>query len=99
MHPKFSSSVLTVVPDRDREVMRSLASELRLQILQCIRRAGRMNVNEVGEALALPQPTVAENIQLLERVGLIEAQIDKGRKGQHKVCRVPFEDIVLRLND
>src|SRR3954452_7987552 len=98
MHPKFSSSVLTVVPDRDREVMRSLASELRLQILQCIRQAGRMNVNEVCEALGLAQSTVAANIQVLERVGLIESQAAKGRKGQQKVCRVPFEEIVLRLN-
>ncbi|HYZ64832.1 MAG TPA: helix-turn-helix domain-containing protein [Acetobacteraceae bacterium] len=98
MHPKFSGSVLTVVPDRDREVMRSLASELRLQILQCIRRAGRMNVNEVCEALGLPQSTVAANIQVLERSGLVESTTAKGRKGQQKVCRVPFEEIVLRLN-
>lgn len=98
MQSKFSGSVLTVVPDRDREVMRSLASELRLQILQCIRRAGRMNVNEVCEALGLPQSTAAANIQVLERAGLIESQTAKGRKGQQKICRVPFEEIVLRLN-
>lgn len=98
MHPRFSGSVLTVVPDRDREVMRSLASELRLQILQCIRRAGRMNVNEVCEALDLPQSTVAVNIQMLERAGLIESQAAKGRKGRQKVCRVPFEEIVVRLD-
>ena len=98
MRPNFNGSVLTVVPDRDRDVMRSLSSELRLQILQCIRRAGRMNVNEVCEALGLPQSTVAANIQVLERAGLIESQAAKGRKGQQKICRVPFEEIVLRLN-
>ena len=98
MQSKFSGGVLTVIPDRDREIMRGLASELRLQILQCISRAGRMNVNEVGEALGVPQSTAAANIQLLERAGLIESQAAKGRKGQQKICRVPFEEIVLRLN-
>lgn len=98
MRAKFSGSVLTVVPDRDHDVMRCLGSELRLRILQCIRRAGQMNVNEVCDALGLPQSTVAANIQLLERAGLVASQTAKGRKGQQKICRVPFEEIVLRLN-
>jgi len=98
MRPKFSGSVLTVVPERDREVMHSIASELRMRILQCIYRAGRANVNEVCEALGLPQSTIAANIQVLERAGLIESQTVKGRRGQQKVCRVPFDEILVRLN-
>lgn len=98
MRSKLAGSVLTVVLGRDREVVRCLASELRLDILRCIRGAGRLNVNEVCEALSLPQSTVAANILALERAGLVESQAAKGRKGQQKICRVPFEEIVLRLH-
>lgn len=98
MRSRYAGSVLTVIVERDRDVVRTLASELRLDILRCIRRAGQMNVNEVCEALSLPQSTVATNILALERVGLIESRTAKGRKGQQKICRVPFEEIIIRLN-
>ncbi len=57
-----------------------------------------MNVNEVCAALNLPQSTVAANIQVLEGAGLIEVQTVKASKGQQKICRVPFDEIVLRLD-
>lgn len=98
MSSGFSRSVLTVIPDEEVEMVRSLASALRVQILQCIRRGGSMNVNEVCAALNLPQSTVAANIQVLESAGLIEVRTMKASKGQQKVCRVPFDEIVLRLD-
>lgn len=96
--PKFAGSVLTVSLEQDREIVRCLASELRLEILRCIVRAGQMNVNEVCEALALPQSTVAANILALERAGLVETHTAKGQKGRQKICRVPFEEICIQLN-
>ena len=90
-------STLTVDADRDHTVVRGLASELRIRILRCIRRDGPMNVNRVCAALDLPQSTVAANIAVLEDAGLVETQPAKGRQGQQKICRVPFEEIVLRL--
>ena len=90
-------NTLTVLTDVDRKLVYSLASELRIQILQCIRSAGEMNVGDVATALDLPQSTVATNIKILEQAGLIETRVAKGRQGQQKVCRVPFGDIVLRF--
>ena len=90
-------NILTVLTDVDRKLVYSLASELRIQILHCIRSAGEMNVGDVATALDLPQSTVATNIKILEQAGLIEARVAKGRQGQQKVCRVPFGDIVLRF--
>lgn len=90
-------TTLTVSVDKDLEIIRSLASELRIRILHCIRAAGQINVNEVCAALGLPQSTVAANIKILEQAGLVETRAAKGKQGQQKVCRVPFEEIVLRL--
>lgn len=90
-------NTLTILADMDRNLVRSLASELRIRILQCIRTAGEMNVGEVCAALDLPQSTVATNIKILEQAGLVETEAAKGRQGQQKICRVPFGEIVLRF--
>ena len=45
--------------------MRGLASPVRVRILRLLRRRGAMNVNQISEALGLPQSTIATNVQIL----------------------------------
>ncbi len=89
---------LTVNPGDDVEVVRGLASPVRLQILQLLRQQGPMNVNEISRHLGLPQSTVATNIQALEGPGLIATELTKAAKGQQKICRARFDEIVIRLD-
>jgi predicted transcriptional regulator len=96
--PSPRRAFLTVVPEQDGEMVRGLASAVRLDILRTLRQAGPLNVNGISEALGLPQSTVATNIQVLEDAGLIHTEAVKASKGQQKVCSVRFDEIVIRLD-
>jgi predicted transcriptional regulator len=89
---------LAINPEDNIEAVKGLASPLRIQILRLLRIRGPMNVNEISEALGLPQSTIATNIHVLESASLIEVEIVKATKGQQKICSVPFDDIIIRLD-
>ena len=57
---------LAVDPEQSIEVVRGLASPIRLRVLKLLNIQGPMNVNAISEALGLPQSTIATNIQVLE---------------------------------
>ena len=61
---------LLIDPEENQEVIRGLASPLRVSILKLLGTSGPMNVNQITEALGLPQSTVSSNLQVLEDVGL-----------------------------
>ena len=56
-------------------------------------------MNEISEALALPQSTVATNVQVLERCDLIRTETAKASKGQQKLCAARYDEIILRFDD
>jgi predicted transcriptional regulator len=89
---------LTVIPESNPEVLRGVASTVRIQILRLLRQQGPLNVNQIGALLGLPQSTVAANVLVLEQCRLIETELVKAAKGQQKICHVRFDDIVIRLD-
>jgi predicted transcriptional regulator len=89
---------LAVSPDRQFDVVRGLASPVRIKILRLLRRAGSLNVNQIAEMLELPQSTIANNIQILEDAELIATEITKASKGQQKICSARFDEIIIRLD-
>ena len=96
--PKSTNAFLTLLPDENRDAISALASPLRLSILRLLRQGGPMNVNMISAALKLPQSTIATNIQVLEASRLIHTQAVKARKGQQKICSVPFDGVLIRLD-
>ena len=63
--PEVQDRILILSPRDDLETIRVLSSEVRLRILDLLS-AGPHNVNEIAEALSLPQSTVATNVLALE---------------------------------
>jgi DNA-binding transcriptional ArsR family regulator len=96
--PNGIHSFLNVNPELQFEIVRGLASPVRVRILRLLRRRGPLNVNQIGEALGLPQSTIATNIQILEESELIDTGIGRARKGQQKICAARFDEIVIRLD-
>jgi predicted transcriptional regulator len=96
---RFAShgALLSVTAGDNTEVLRALASPLRLQILQLLHDNGAMNVNDIRLALGLPQSTIATNIIVLEESGLITTKTIKGKRGQQKVCSARFSEILVRF--
>lgn len=97
--PTVSSDILSISPDRDVEIVKALASMPRMMILRLLRHRGPLNVNEISEALDLPQSTVATNVQTLEACGLIETQAMKANKGRQKICYARYGEILVRFDD
>jgi predicted transcriptional regulator len=89
---------LAVNPDRQFDVVRGLASPVRIKILRLLRRNGSLNVNQIAEMLGLPQSTIATNIQILEDAELIATEIIKASKGQQKICSARFDEVIIRLD-
>jgi predicted transcriptional regulator len=95
---KSGRRFLVVNPERQFGVLRGLASPVRVRILRLLRRAGPLNVNQISEALDLPQSTIATNVQILEDSELIDVALGKATKGQQKICSARFDEIIVRLD-
>jgi predicted transcriptional regulator len=95
----MTAQVLVVDPSERPDVIRGLASEVRITILKLLRDGEERNVNQIAEALDLPQSTVSSNLQILEDAGLITTDSRKARKGSQKVCRTAFTEILVGFRD
>lgn len=93
MKPSF----LTISPDEGIDVLKGLASVVRVRILKLLRQKGLLNVNEISRELGLPQSTVAINIQVLESAGLIDTHTIKAKKGHQKLCSARYDEIIVRF--
>lgn len=89
---------LNVYPEHSFDVLRGLASPARIRILKIVKKRGAMNVNEIAEALGLPQSTIATNVSILDEAGLIETRVVKTVKGQQKICTARYGEILIRLD-
>ena len=95
---RSTNAFLTLLPDENRDAINALAAPVRLAILKLLRQTGPMNVNMISAALQLPQSTIATNIKVLEAARLIHTEAAKARKGQQKICSVPFDGVLIRLD-
>jgi predicted transcriptional regulator len=80
------------------EIARALDSDLRRRILDLLT-LKPLNVNQIAEALAIPQSTCTVNVQILEKAQLIHVEQVAASKGAQKVCSVPWDEVVLPLRD
>ncbi len=92
-----SGNFLTVHPETNSDVIRGLASPVRIEILRLLHRCGPLNVNEIAASLGLPQSTVATNVQILETAQLITTRSVKATRGHQKICAARYDEIVLRF--
>ncbi|HEY3780104.1 MAG TPA: metalloregulator ArsR/SmtB family transcription factor [Fimbriimonadaceae bacterium] len=79
------------------EIMRMLASESRVKILQLLGQ-GELNINELSQELGLAQPTVTKHIQALEEAGLVQSDYRAGAQGTQKRCRRIVDRLVIEMS-
>ena len=89
---------LVVNADRQYQILRGLASPLRLRIMRHLLKQGPLNINQIAKAFRQPQSTISSNIQILEETGLIETKISKASKGQQKICYARYSEIVVKID-
>lgn len=95
----MTGKVLVIDPLERQDIIKGLASEVRVSILKLLRTGGARNVNAIAEELRLPQSTVSANLQVLEDVGLITTESQKAKKGSQKVCHSAFKEILVAFRE
>jgi predicted transcriptional regulator len=95
----MARNFLVVDPEDGFNVLKGLASQVRIRILKSLHDTGSMNVNELAEALSLPQSTVSSNVSILEDAGLIRTEAQKARKGSQKICHSTFDEVLVAFKE
>ncbi|RYH04502.1 ArsR family transcriptional regulator [Salipiger sp. IMCC34102] len=95
----MSNKFLVVDPLDQLDVIKGLASKVRVQIIRLLEAKGPLNVNRVAEELDLPQSTISSNLQILEKVNLVRTRTEKARKGSQKICESVFSEILIGFKD
>jgi predicted transcriptional regulator len=89
-----NSRTLIINSSGDGQVLKALASEARIKMLELLQDR-QLNVNEIAHELGLPQSTAATNVMQLESAGLIECRNAKGVKGGQKLCSAAYKEILF----
>ncbi len=95
----MARNFLVIDPEERQDVMRGLASPVRVRILRHLNRCGGANVNDIAQSLRLPQSTVSSNLAILAEAGLIRTETQKGRKGHQKLCFSAFDEVLVMFRD
>lgn len=95
----MNKQVIVVDPLERMDIIKGLASEVRIRILKLLTRDGPRNVNELSEELDLPQSTVSSNVQILVDAGLVQTRSTKAKKGSQKICSSTFSELLIAFND
>ena len=95
----MSRNFLLVDPAERLDVLRALASEVRVGILRLLHVEGPMNVNDIAAKLAQPQSTVSSNMQVLVDAGLVRTETQKARKGNQKICHSLFDEVLVMFKE
>lgn len=97
--PNFLSKEVALNIERLEEiqpVFHALSTELRLKIIRCIAWSSK-SVNELARELDMPVSTVALNVQVLEKAGLIVCDTQPGVRGTLKLCSRRIDQIMIDL--
>lgn len=94
----MEGKIMLIDPEKDLQVIKGLASEIRLRILKELRR-GEKNINDLASILDLPQSTVATNIMVLEKANIIAVEIKKASKGNQKICKSLYNEYIIAYQD
>lgn len=92
----ISSQILEVQVEAAGEMFRALSLDTRIAILKLLA-TGDKNINELGLALQLSQPTVTRHIQQLEQAGLITSEYLPGVQGMQKRCRLNCSRLIINF--
>lgn len=95
----MARNFLVVDPEEGMNVLKGLASPVRIRILKLLHEKGSMNINDIARLLELPQSSVSSNVSILEEAELIRCEVQKARKGNQKICHSTFDEVLVAFKD
>lgn len=78
-------------------LFKALASSTRARIIELLAERD-MNINELGQALGMAQPSVTKHVQILEEAGLVESDYLAGVAGMQKRCRRIHDRLLVEMS-
>ena len=94
----MSNQIIVVDPLERIDLLKSLASEVRVRILSLLNSSGPRNVNQVAEELGLPQSTISANIQVLVDCGPCPDQVSTCTQGKSKDLLLDIFGVADRIS-
>lgn len=91
--------MLVVDVEKNQDVLRGLASELRVKMLKLLHDEGPQNINKIAQLLGVPQSTASSNLQLLIDSKLIHIESKKASRGNQKICHATYDEILMVFKD
>jgi len=80
------------------EIAKALSSPLRLRMLDIL--LGKPhNIKDLAKELGILTSSCTMNIQILEKLGLVETELVPASRGNQKICKAPFSEVVLPVLD
>ena len=95
----MARNFLVIDPEEGMDVLKGLASPVRIGILKLLHEQGAMNINDIADKLGLPQSTVSSNAAVLEKAELIRTEMQKARKGNQKICHSTFDEVLIAFRE
>jgi len=96
MAQEIGLHILEVQSEEALEMFRALSSASRIAILQLLA-TGDKNINELGAALGLSQPTVTRYVQQLEQAGMVVSEYMPGLQGMQKRCHLKCSRLIVNF--
>jgi predicted transcriptional regulator len=85
-------------PSEIAEIARALDSELRRRIIALIATRS-LNVNQIAQALGIPQSTCVVNVQILASAGIVYVEHVVASRGAQKLCSLRWDGVMLPLRE
>jgi len=84
-------------PEALTQVCHALSSDIRINIVRLLNDR-KLNIVDIAKVLNLPVSTVASNVRVLEKAGIVITEVQSAKRGTMKICSRNFEVIQLNLN-
>lgn len=94
----MNSNFLVIDAEKDFDILKAAASPVRVQILKILHESNGLNVNDITDALSLPQSSVSAHVAALEAAGLLRTETKKARKGSQKICFATFDELIVTFH-
>lgn len=79
-------------------LFKALGSEVRIEIIETLKRNSSMNLNELASALNLSNGAITMHIKKLEESGIVGISTAVGKHGIQKVCYLNEDKLLIELN-
>ena len=92
----MESKVFITKSDEVIGIAKALSSPLRVKMLHVLKHQ-KMNIQNLAKELGILTSTCTMNIQMLEKVGLVETEMIPAVRGSQKMCKLIYSEVVLPL--